>query len=70
MKSLGASLNENNSFNVGFNLRNPKLDTLLNGMSSPPDSDDDDFERETEVDFIFETLSDNGLITIEESEQI
>ncbi len=39
-------------------------------MSSPPDSDDDDFERETEVDFIFETLSDNGLITIEESEQI
>ena len=51
-------------------MRNPKLDTLLNGMSSPPDSDDDDFERETEADFIFETLSDNGLITIEESEQI
>lgn len=63
-------MNGNNSFNVGFNLRNPKLDTLLNGMSLPPDSDDDDFERETEADFIFETLSDNGLITIEESEQI
>jgi len=56
------------AFNAGLNLRNPKLDTIINGMSSPPDSDDSDFERENEADFIFETLSDNGLITIEESE--
>lgn len=40
-------------------------------MSSPPDSEGSDLERENEADLIFETLSDNGLITIEEeSEQI
>ena len=49
---------------------NPKLDTLLNGMRTPPDSDDDDFEREIDTDFIYETLSDDGLIPIEESVQI
>lgn len=60
-----------NTFNVGLNLRNPKLDTIINGMSSPPDSEGSDLERENEADLIFETLSDNGLITIEEeSEQI
>ena len=53
-------------------MRNPKLDTIINRLSrSPPDSEDSDLERENEADFIFETLSDNGLITIEEeSEQI